>query len=154
MKIVGPKLEIRSRCEEILRSLPNWFGIEDALVQYAEDTTRLPTFAALEGEHPQAFLTLRNHFPEAWELSCIAVDAMHRGRGYGSALLMHAEAWLLSQGARFLQVKTIAATSPDPYYAETRRFYERRAFVSLEVFPKVWDSSNPCLQMIKRLDDR
>ena len=59
MTIIGPKLDARAQCEEVLRSLPMWFGIEDALVMYADDTLRLPTFAAVEGDTGLAKDTLR-----------------------------------------------------------------------------------------------
>lgn len=44
------------------------------------------------------------------------------------------------------------ATSPDPNYAQTRRFYERLGFAPLDVFPTLWSPRNPCLQMVKVLD--
>jgi hypothetical protein len=47
----------------------------------------------------------------------------------------HAERWLASQGARILQVKTIAATAPSPEYAETRRFYAALGYVPAETCP-------------------
>ena len=33
-------------CENILRSLPDWFGIEDSLVQYVKDANTMPTMFA------------------------------------------------------------------------------------------------------------
>lgn len=35
---------VESECEQVLRSLPRWFGREETLVKYAQDTSRLPTF--------------------------------------------------------------------------------------------------------------
>ncbi len=82
----------------------------------------------------------------------MAVAAHARGKGVGTALLEHGEAWAASRGGRYLQVKTLAATHPSPEYAETRAFYERRGFASLEVLPHHWSAGNPCLVMIKVLD--
>jgi len=128
-----------------------WFGIEQATLMYVQDTTKMPTFAVEEEQRLIAFLTLREHFPQAWEVHCIAVSADARGKGYGSKLLAHSEAWLVARGVEFLQVKTVAATSRSREYAETRKFYEARGFVALEIFPELWDSWNPALQCIKRL---
>ena len=151
MRIVGPELEIRAQSEEILRSLPQWFGIEQSLLEYAEATRRLPTFAVMDEQAAVGFVSLAEHFSESWEVHCMAVHASHRGQGHGRILLEHAEVWLKSRGARILQVKTIAADYDDPAYAQTRGFYVRMGFVPLQVFPELWEPHNPCLQMIKVL---
>ncbi len=151
MKIKGPALNERAQCEEVLRSLPMWFGIEDALVLYADDSVRLPTFAVVESKKIKGFISLRQHFPHAWELHCIAVQAEARNNGCGRALIAHAESWLCKQGAAWLQVKTVAATSPSAAYAQTREFYRRMGFMPLEVFPELWSKRNPCLQLVKFL---
>lgn len=152
MNTLGPALNRASECEAILRTLPRWFGIESALQMYVEATRQMPTFALEDdGGRLVGFLTLREHFPAAWELQCMAIDAGARGQGLGSRLLAHAEQWLAARGVEFLQVKTVAATSPSVEYAQTRRFYEARGFTPLEIFPALWDAHNPALQCIKRL---
>jgi GNAT superfamily N-acetyltransferase len=128
-----------------------WFGIEDALVMYADDSVRLPTFAAVEGTQVKGFISLQQHFPHAWEVHCIAVRAEARNKGYGKALHAQAESWLSGQGVTLLQVKTAAATSPSKEYAQTREFYSHLGFQPLEVFPELWSPRNPCLQLVKFL---
>ena len=152
-RILGPKLDAAAQCEAVLRSLPAWFGIEEALLMYARDSAVLPTFAIATGGEGQVagFVSLAQHFPAAWEVRCLAVHTDVRGHGHGHALLAHAERWLVAQGARWLQVKTIAAAHPDAGYAQTRAFYEQLGFDSIEVFPTLWSPRNPCLQMIKVL---
>jgi ribosomal protein S18 acetylase RimI-like enzyme len=152
MQIIGPDLKRAPECEAVLRTLPMWFGIEPALVMYAEDSAKMPTFALEDEQRVAGFLTLQEHFPTAWEIHCIAISASARGKGLGSQLLAHGEAWLRLRKVEFLQVKTVAATSPSPEYAQTRKFYEARGFVALEVFPHLWDPRNPALQCIKRLE--
>jgi GNAT superfamily N-acetyltransferase len=152
MQIIGPALDRAVDCEAVLRSLPRWFGIEHALLMYARDTAVMPTFALAEGPDLFGFVTLREHFPEAWDIHCIAIKSVARGQGHGSRLLAHAEEWLRQRGVRFLQVKTVAATSPSREYAETRKFYDRRGFTPIEVFPTLWDPHNPALQYIKVLN--
>ncbi len=154
MPIIGPELQRAAQCEAVLRTLPMWFGIEHALLMYVEDTTRMPTFALEEGPRVIGFLTLREHFPTAWEVHCMAVAADARGQGLGTRLLAHAQAWLVERGVEFLQVKTVAATSDSAAYAETRKFYAARGFTPLEIFPELWDPWNPALQCIKRLSAR
>ena len=152
MKILGPHLSRAAECEAILRTLPMWFGIEHALLKYVEDSTRMPTFAFEDEQRLVGFLTLKEHFPTAWEVHCMAIAAYGRGKGLGSRLLAHAEAWLCDRGVEFLQVKTVAATSPSLEYAQTRKFYEARGFTALEIFAGLWDPWNPALQCIKRLN--
>jgi GNAT superfamily N-acetyltransferase len=151
MQIIGPSLIARAACEAVLRSLPMWFGIEESLLMYADDTLRLPTFAAVEGDDIVGFVSLQEHFPQAWEIHCIAVHAASRNAGIGRALVAHVEAWLVAQQVTLLQVKTIAATSPSAAYAETREFYLRVGFQPVEVFPLLWSPRHPCLQLIKFL---
>lgn len=151
MQIVGPELRDRPQCEAVLRSLPMWFGIEEALVMYADDTLRLPSFAALEGERIVGFVSLMKHFEHAWEIHCIAVHAEFRNQGHGRALVAHAEAWLGARGVSLLQVKTVAATSASAHYALTRGFYAKLGFAPLEVFPALWSVRNPALQLVKWL---
>jgi N-acetylglutamate synthase-like GNAT family acetyltransferase len=152
MNVIGPSLKRELECEEILRSLPMWFGIEDALQLYKRDSAVLPTFAAEEEGRLVGFVSLHEHFTLSWEVHCIAVRASHRGKGIGSALLAHSESWLCSAGVRFLQVKTAAATSSSKEYAETREFYRARGCTPLEVFPTLWSARNPALQLVKVLN--
>ena len=151
MDIIGPSLHRELECEAVLRTLPAWFGIEHALVMYARDSGILPTFAITTEQTIVGFLTLHEHFPEAWEILCVAIRADVRRKGLGSRLLSHAESWLVARGARFLQVKTVAATSASTAYAQTREFYFHRGFAPIEVFPDLWDAHNPALQCIKLL---
>jgi GNAT superfamily N-acetyltransferase len=152
LPVIGPHLDRIAECEAVLRTLPGWFGIEHALLMYARDSAAMPTFAVEQDNTLVAFLTLNQHFPAAWEVHCMAVRADRRGQGLGSALLRRAQAWLAQRGVRFLQVKTVAATSSSAEYDETRRFYEAAGFTPLEVFPELWDPWNPALQMLKALD--
>jgi N-acetylglutamate synthase-like GNAT family acetyltransferase len=119
---------------------------------YVEDTVRLPTFALEDEGRLVAFLSLREHFPKAWEIHCMAVEAAARGKGFVSTLLTHSEAWLVERSVTYLQVKTVAATSASVEYAETREFYLAKGFTPLEIFPELWDPWNPTLQLIKRLN--
>ena len=152
MDIIGPGVDRETECEAILRTLPKCFGIEPALRMYARDSATMPTFALVDEDAAVGFLTLQEHFASASEIHCVAIRADARGQGHGSRLLSHAEFWLIAKGVRYLQVKTVAPTSPSLAYAQTRKFYTRRGFVPLEIFPTLWDAHNPALQCIKALN--
>jgi GNAT superfamily N-acetyltransferase len=139
-RIEGPAGAQAGECERILRSLPEWFGIESALVDYVRDATIHPTFTVCHEGRTIGFVTLRQHFAASWEVHCIAVERQHHGRGAGLALHRHAERWLHARGARVLQVKTLSADDPSAAYARTRPFYERLGYAPLEVFTHLWGS--------------
>lgn len=151
LTVRGPLLGQSHVCEPILRALPEWFGIEQATVAYAEQTDTLPTFIAVRDEQPIGFLTLRIHNPHAAEIMVMGVLPSEHHHGVGRALVEAAEAYLRAAGVSFLQVKTLSAAHPDPHYARTRAFYLAVGFTPLEEFPDLWDAANPCLQMVKSI---
>jgi GNAT superfamily N-acetyltransferase len=151
VNLVGPLPGTSRDCERILRTLPRWFGIEESLLEYVHDADRFPTFHALEAGESVAFLTVRQHFPQGWEVHCIGVLASKRGQGIGRRLHSHVESWLQAQGALVLQVKTLADTHPSTEYAETRAFYASLGYVPHEVFPTLWGPRLPALQLVKLL---
>ena len=152
MLIRGPVTGVEAQCERVLRTVPDWFGIEESLLEYASNTATLPTFVAEEEGKFVGFLSLRQHFPVAWEVDCIAVEGTRRNGGIGRALHARAEDWLSSQGAQILQVKTLSESHPSAAYAETRKFYRRIGYQPLEVFPTLWAAHLPVLLLIKVLN--
>jgi GNAT superfamily N-acetyltransferase len=151
MRFEGPHTGVAKDAERILRTLPMWFGIEEALQEYVQDTERLPTFVARDGQAIVGFLTVREHFPTAWEVHCLAVEAQTRNHGVGRSLHAHVESWLARKGVRYLQVKTISASSPSKEYAQTRAFYLAIGYQPLEEFPLLWAPRLPVLQLVKAL---
>jgi GNAT superfamily N-acetyltransferase len=137
-------------CERILRALPEWFGIEEALQQYVHDVTRLATIVAAEGEAVVGFLTLRRHGSSSAEIHAMAERPDRHGRGIGRALVEAAEARLRAEGTELFQVKTLGPSRPNEHYERTRGFYRRLGFVPLEE-NKLWGEVNPCLILVKHL---
>jgi len=137
--------------EEILRSVPEWFGIESATQRYVGEAAQKPTWIGWVGGRGAGFITLTNHFPgRSGEIHCIAVRSGQHGSGVGRALVEHVEAELRREGARYLQVKTLGPSRPSEAYEKTRRFYEAMGFVPLEEFLTLWPG-NPALQMVKAI---
>lgn len=137
-------------CERILRRLPDWFGIEESLVQYVRDTERFPTWLAVQGETPLGFLTLHTHFPQSAEIHCIAVLPECHDQGVGRKLVAFAEDHLRARGGVYLQVKTMGPSRPCQFYDRTRGFYEKIGFAPLEEFHGLWGKI-PCLLLVKKL---
>jgi ribosomal protein S18 acetylase RimI-like enzyme len=137
-------------CEAILRALPEWFGIEEALAGYARDLRALETWVADVGGAVVGFLTVKQHNKWFAEIEVMAVAPEAHGRGYGRRLIVSAEHALRSRGVELLQVKTLSPSRPDAHYEKTRGFYERMGFRPLEETNE-WGDANPCLVMVKHL---
>lgn len=151
LTITGPHLGTSSLCTPILRALPNWFGLEAAIVQYSSEIDGLPTFLARRDEAVLGFLSLKQHFPFTAEMYVMGIRAEAHHQGIGRRLVERAQDWLREQGVEYLQVKTLGPSHPDPNYTKTRLFYGALGFRPLEEFKQIWDEQNPCLILIKSL---
>ena len=147
MKISGPTPLDSGVAEQILRSLPQWFGVEPALLRYAAEARILPNFVAWTAAVPVGFISLREHNSDTMEINCIAVRPEHHGAGIGSALCSAAASWWASRGGHLLQVKTIGPSHKDSSYARTRQFYAGRGFLPVEEFKQLWPGY-PCLLLV------
>jgi GNAT superfamily N-acetyltransferase len=145
--------------ERLLRSLPEWFGIESSITEYVDSARRLPAYLAwprnasqlpeTKGQPAGVLLGVR-HFPWSAEIYLMAVDrAVHR-QGAGRALVEAFEADLATDQVEFLQVKTLGPARPDEGYGRTRQFYLQLGFRPLEEIHDLWPE-NPCLIMVKAL---
>ena len=137
-------------CEGLLRSLPEWFGIEAALVQYCRDLQALETYVVPAGDGVAALVTLKRHNRFAGEIHLVAVQRARHRQGTGRGLVRHVEGILRREGAEYLQVKTLGPSKPDGRYEGTRRFYAALGFRPLEE-TGLWGPENPCLIMVKHL---
>jgi ribosomal protein S18 acetylase RimI-like enzyme len=149
--IEGPLQSQSSACIPILRMLPDWFGVEAAILDYERKIEHLPTFIAKADGQVLGFLSLKQHNRFSAEIYVMAVrpDA-HRG-GIGRSLVETAEFYACKLGVEFMQVKTLGPSRPDEHYAKTRAFYEALGYRPLEEFKQIWDENNPCLVMVKQL---
>ncbi len=151
-------LELREReqadlaeCEAILRSLPDWFGIEESIQDYVADLQRMQTTVAVTGGAIVGFLTVNRRFKESAEIQVMGVQPGSHHLGIGRRLVERVEAQLREDGCEYLQVKTLSPGRPDVNYAKTRMFYEALDFRPLEEMKTLWSPGNPCLIYIKRL---
>lgn len=149
--LTGPHLGTSAVCTPILRTLPDWFGIEDAIVHYSTEIEHLPTWLAQEAESTVGFLSLKQHNKYAAEIYVMGIRAEAHRKGVGRALLEAAQTELRRAGVEYLQVKTLSDSHPDPFYARTRAFYLAMSFRPIEEFRHLWGEQNPCLLFIKHL---
>ena len=138
-------------CEKILRALPDWFGIEESLLQYVKDANIMPTMLAKVDDVVVGFITIKKHFSDSAEIHCMGILPQYHRKGIGKLLIEELENHLNSDGIKILQVKTVSANRECNAYAKTRDFYKAVGFIPLEVFPTFWDKANPCLVLVKQI---
>lgn len=149
IEITGDE-RIPEHVEAMLRSLPEWFGVESALLEYVQQAQVLPTYAARYDGHTIGICIVKFHTQHAAEISLVAVDPAWHRRGVGRALMETVERDLTQKGVEFVQVKTLGPSYPSGEFDGTRLFYEAIGYRHLEEIHGLWPD-NPCLILIKRL---
>lgn len=140
-----------SICEDILRSLPEWFGIEEAILEYIEGVKDGSFYSAFIADYPIGFFSIKHHFKSTSEIYVCGIYREFHNMGIGKALLWFTEQKLKAEQKQFLTVKTLSASHSDKNYQRTRLFYESAGFMPIEEFPTLWGEENPCLLLAKIL---
>lgn len=142
-------------CQTILHALPGWFGIEESITEYAEDSRNMCFFAAYSERTPIGFLALKEHNEYTSEIYVTGILQKFQHQGIGKSLVHCAQKFCTDHSAKaeFLTVKTLAASHPSKAYEKTRGFYQALGFKPLEVFSDLWDKGNPCLFLAKYLGE-
>ncbi len=135
----------------ILRALPNWFGIEEAIVEYVEKVQDMAYWAVFEGNSAVGFIAVKEHFEKSAEIYVMGVLKEYHRCGHGKLLVEESEKYLKSNNYEFYQVKTLSDSHAHEGYAKTRQFYLSCGFIPLEEFKTLWGKANPALQMIKKI---
>lgn len=135
---------------EVLKDLPEWFGISESTQAYIEGAKDLQVWAAYQEGDLLGFVSLSYSSEDCAEIDCLGVKKAHQGRGIGSQLLATLESEACKK-VDYLQVKTVAEGS-NKDYDRTNVFYRSLGFKKLEIFPQLWDLKNPCQILIKKIN--
>lgn len=138
-------------CEKILRSLPNWFGIESAILDYIQDVQNMVMLTASLDSKVVGFIALNKHYQQTAEIHVMGVLVEFHRKKIGQALIKAAEKYMIQNNFEFLTVKTLSEARSDVFYSRTREFYLSQGFVPLEEFKTLWGEHNPCLFLVKSL---
>jgi ribosomal protein S18 acetylase RimI-like enzyme len=149
-EITDPALKNRYT-DGILRKLPDWFGIEEALVEYTEAVQNRPFWAAFDGDTCIGFFSGEIHYQRTGEIYVCGVDSQYHHQGIGTALYETLETYFLRKHCEYVIVKTLSELREDTSYAKTRQFYRKLGFAELVTLKELWGKENPCLIMIKKL---
>lgn len=138
-------------CSDILRRLPDWFGIPEAIDEYIEESSKMPFFACYDKNTIVGFLAIKRHNIYSAEVYVMGINKIYHRKGVGRNLIEECIKWCKENNIEFLQVKTLDESHPDLNYAKTRKFYVAMGFKALECFPTLWGEHNPCLLMIMKI---
>jgi ribosomal protein S18 acetylase RimI-like enzyme len=133
----------------LLLDLPEWFGIEQSVLDYIESARTMPTTVARRGDEIVGACLVRRHNPVAAEIELLAVSRSLHRRGIGRRLLDAVEDELRADGVRLVQVKTFGPSGTSAEYERTRAFYASVGYVPLEERTDIWGPGNPCLISVK-----
>ena len=139
-------------CNSLLRALPNWFGIEEAIVDYVKKVKDMLFYSACIDDRVVGFAALARHTPHSAEICVMGILESYHRQGIGKEFVRRCEEYCLSSGREFLTVKTLDESRESRSYEKTRLFYLGAGFKPLEVFPLLWGEDNPCLFMAKYIN--
>lgn len=136
-------------CGDILRALPDWFGIEASIIEYMENSRHMTFYAAFDGDKAIGFIAKKVHNIYTAEVYVMGIVEEYHRKGIGRELIKRCEQYCAENKIEFLTVKTLDSFAESESYNKTRQFYSGLGFKPLEVFPLLWDENNPCLFMAK-----
>ena len=139
-------------CNDILRTLPNWFGVEASIIDYVGQVKQMPFFAAFDCGKPIGFVAIKIHNSYTAEVCVMGVIKEYHRHGVGKRLIGCCDEYCRNNGIEFLTVKTLDESRESKSYEKTRLFYKSVGFKPLEIFPLFWDENNPCLFMAKKIE--
>ena len=150
VKEIIDKKEKERIAREVLNDLPEWFGIPESTENYIKESQAKPFLASFYKDELAGFIVLGASSPDCTEIFVIGVKKKFHHHGAGRELNTAYEDLAKSLGYTYTQVKTVQSGHYDEYDI-TNKFYKAVGYKELEVFPDLWDESNPCQIYVKYL---
>lgn len=141
----------KSITNDVLRDLPEWFGLESSILEYIENVVDYRFFVALHNGEVAGFLSLDMNNNITAEIHVMGLYKTYHRKGIGKKLINHIKKILKKDCYNFLMVKTLGQSHPDENYANTRNFYNKVGFLPIQEIPEIWGKENPCLIMLLSL---
>ena len=135
--------EKRAIARAVLEDLTEWFEIEESREGYIHDCTDWTFLEAKDDDRIMGFLCLKETGRATVELAVMGVMKKYHRNGVGRELVEKAIEVARADGYEFMQVKTVKMGMYEDY-DRTNLFYISCGFKEFEVFPLLWDESNPC----------
>lgn len=142
-------------CEEVLKDLPEWFGIPSALKAYVKGVSNKPFLAVYDtrGE-TVGFYALREENAHTLDMYVLGIKKAYQGQGVGRRLQNMVEQFAREKGYHQLIVLTLSEKANSDAYRQTRAFYNRMGFKALYQSDAIWGEKNPCSILVKHIDER
>lgn len=150
VKEIVDKKEKERIAREVLNDLPEWFGIPESAENYIKESQAKPFLASFYKDELVDFVVLGASSLDCAEIFVIGVKKKFHHHGAGRELNNAYEDLAKSLGYTYTQVKTVQSGHYDEYDI-TNKFYKAVGYKELEVFPDLWDESNPCQIYVKYL---
>ena len=99
---------------EVLKDLPEWFGIPESTQAYIEGAKDLRVWVAYQESDVVGFISLSYSSEDCAEIDCLGVKKTFQGQGIGRELITTIEREAVKQ-VDYLQVKTVAEGSNKDY---------------------------------------
>lgn len=140
-------------CNDILTALPSWFGNDEAIVDYTKKVSDMPFYGCYVSGKAVGFVAIKVHNSYTAEVCVMGVLEQYHRMGIGRMLIDGCVNYCCVHGHEFLTVKTLDGSRASKSYERTRLFYYSMGFRPLEVFTEIWDADNPCLFMVRSIDN-
>ncbi len=145
-------IEVKSAItDDVLRKLPEWFGIEQSIVDYVQGVKDKVFYAVYKDNAAIGFICLKFNNRFTAEIYVLGILEQYHRNGFGKRLVGIAEQYVKEQGFKLFMVKTLGESVDYEYYERTREFYRKVGFYPLEELKEIWGEENPCLIMVKSL---
>ena len=128
----------------IIEGLPDYFT-EDVPAKVQHDAGKHDAWVLTDSGSVAGIAVAARKSPGGAEILWIAVEASHRGRGYGTQLLRHVLGCLATAGISVVEAKTLDPSADYQPYEATRAFWERNGFVHIDTIDPLpdWPAGNP-----------
>lgn len=144
--------ELKSNITDlILRQLPEWFGIEESIIEYVNNSKETIFYAAFDNDKPIGFISLKFNNEYTTEIYAMGVIKEYHSQGIGKELIEKTINYSQENGYKLLMVKTLGESHPDKNYMKTREFYKKVGFYPIEEIKEIWGEHNPCLLMVRSI---
>jgi GNAT superfamily N-acetyltransferase len=108
--------------------LPEWFGVEQSVLEYIEGVRSSEFFTVYEENIPIGMLRLKINNAFTAEIYVMGILKSYHREGIGRRLMERAELYLRAKKFRFLMVKTLSDSDEYEPYRQTRAFYRNMDF--------------------------
>ncbi len=146
------RVEDIAACEEILASLPEWFGLPESNRGFIEGLSHFPSAVAVHEDRVVGFVSIRSHDARSAEIEAMAIEPRLHHQGIGRSLMDWVVKWCASEGFIWLHVKTRGPATPDTFFEKTRSFYQAVGFDPLFESRTIWGPDDAALVLVRKID--